>query len=115
MIRFNSFKWIVIVALFIAGIFANDYFVGQPVALRLAGWVVLVVILALLAFQTTQGQKTWEFLQEARVELRKVVWPTRQETMQTTLIIIGMVGVTALFLWGIDSLLLWLVGFLTGQ
>ncbi len=99
----------------VAGIVANSYFANQPMALRLAGWVVLLAILALIAFRTEQGRQVWLFLQDARMELRKVIWPTRQETIQTTLIIIAMVGLTALFLWGIDSLLLWLVGFLTGQ
>jgi preprotein translocase subunit SecE len=113
--RFNTIKWIAIIVLLIAAIVANSHFANQPVALRLAGWVVLLAILALLAFQTEQGRKVWLFLQDARMELRKVIWPTRQETTQTTLIIIAMVGITALFLWGADTLLLWLVSFLTGQ
>jgi preprotein translocase subunit SecE len=113
--HFNALKWLVVVIMLVAGIVANSYFANQPMALRLAGWVVLLAILALIAFRTEQGRQVWLFLQDARMELRKVIWPTRQETIQTTLIIIAMVGLTALFLWGIDSLLLWLVGFLTGQ
>jgi preprotein translocase subunit SecE len=113
--RFNSFKWAVILVLVAAGIVANSYFVNQPVALRLVGWVVLLAIAAFIAFQTSQGQQVWAFLQEARIEMRKVIWPTRQETVQTTLVVIAMVGIASLFLWGVDSLLLWLVGLLTGQ
>ncbi|MEX5381397.1 preprotein translocase subunit SecE, partial [Acinetobacter towneri] len=53
-------------------------------------------------------------LKEARVEIRKVVWPTRQETMQTTLIVVAVVLVMALLLWGLDSLLGWLVSLIVG-
>jgi preprotein translocase subunit SecE len=49
------------------------------------------------------------------MEMRKVVWPTREETMQTTLVVAGMVIILALLLWGMDSLLVWLIGWLTGQ
>ena len=49
------------------------------------------------------------------VELRKVVWPTRQETIQTTLIVVAMVVVAALILWGLDKVFFWLVAWLTGQ
>ncbi len=62
---------------------------------------------AVIAFQTSQGRKAWDFIQEARMELRKVVWPTRQEVIQTTLLIIAMVVITSLLLWAVDSFLLW--------
>lgn len=114
-IRLNAIKWVVIIALIVAGIIANGYLATQPAALRLAGWVVLLVVALLIAYQTVQGQQVWFFLQEARTELRKVVWPTRPEIIQTTLIVIAVVAVMALFLWGVDSTLLWLVGLLTGQ
>lgn len=113
--KFDMLKWLVVLALLIGGVIASSHFSTQPVALRVAGWLVLSCITALIAFQTTQGRRVWAFAQDARMELRKVVWPTRQETIQTTLLVIAMVVVTGLFLWGIDSLLLWAVGFLTGQ
>jgi preprotein translocase subunit SecE len=53
-------------------------------------------------------------LKEARGEIRKVVWPTRQETTQTTLIVVVVVLVMALLLWGLDSLLGWLVSMVVG-
>ena len=59
-------------------------------------------------------QHLWRFLQETRGELRKVVWPTRRETVQTTLIVIVMALVSSLFLWGVDSMMLWIIKFLTG-
>jgi preprotein translocase subunit SecE len=114
-LKFNALKWAIVIALLVVSIFANSYFADLFVALRLGCWMVVLGAALLISFRTIQGQLVWGFLRDARIELRKVVWPTRQETVQTTLIIIGMVGVTALFLWGVDSALLWLVGFLTGQ
>jgi preprotein translocase subunit SecE len=66
-----------------------------------------------LFFYTTQGQRFLVFVEASRAELRKVVWPTREETVRTTLIVMAMVMVAGLFLWGIDTLLLWAVAFLT--
>lgn len=109
----NTLKWIVVAILLIAGVVANSYFAAQPAALRLVGWLVLLGVVVLIASQTKEGRWTWGFFQDARMELRKVVWPTRQETVQTTLLVILMVAVTAAFLWCIDTTLLWLVGLLT--
>ncbi len=113
--KLDTLKWLIAGALTIAGIFGNNYFSAQPMALRLAGWLILGCAIVLIVFQTTLGRRIWAFTLDARMELRKVVWPTRQETIQTTLLVMAMVAITALFLWAIDSLLLWLVGYLTGQ
>ena len=67
-----------------------------------------------IALRTEQGAETLEFMQGARTELRKVVWPTRAETTQTTLIVIAMVVIMGLLLWLLDSLLFWLVRLVTG-
>lgn len=113
--KLDTLKWLVAGILTVAGIFGNNYFSAQPIALRLAGWLILGCVIVLIVFQTAIGRRIWAFAQDARMELRKVVWPTRQETIQTTLLVIAMVAVTALLLWAIDSFLLWLVGYLTGQ
>lgn len=67
-----------------------------------------------VALQTAPGAETLEFLQGSRSELRKVVWPTRAETTQTTLIVIAMVVVMGLLLWLLDVVLFWLVRLVTG-
>ncbi len=59
--------------------------------------------------------RLFAFFKNARAELRKVVWPTRQETLQTALVVVAMVVVLALVLWGLDGVLVWLIGSLTGQ
>lgn len=113
--RFNAFKWVIVFLIIIGGIVANTYFNQTAWALRAAIGIVLIALAVLTAFQTTTGQLVWNFMKGARVELRKVVWPTRQETVQTTLVVVAMVVFAALVLWGIDTLFFWLVGWLTGQ
>ncbi len=107
--------WSFVLALIIAGLFANYYYNTQPWPLRLLGWLLLLVIAGFVAVQTRLGKSALEFARESRTELRKVYWPTRPETIQTTLIVAVMVVVLALVLWGVDSLLMWGIGWLTGQ
>jgi len=111
----NIFLWLVIVAVVAAGVVANFYFAYYAVSIRLIGWLAITIVVVLLALQTTAGALSWEFIKQARNEMRKVTWPTRQETVQTSLVVIGMVVLMSLILWGIDSILLWLIGMLTGQ
>jgi preprotein translocase subunit SecE len=108
-------KWAFVLILIIAGLIANYYYNTQPWPLRLLGWLLLLVMAFVVALQTQQGGKALEFARESRIELRKVYWPTRQETIQTTFVVATVVIVLALMLWGVDSLLMSLVGWLTGQ
>jgi preprotein translocase subunit SecE len=111
----DTLKWLVISFVIAAIIVANYYFANQSVAIRIAGNIIAGLVILSIISSTTSGKRFWQFAQEARIELRKVVWPTRQETIHATLVIVVVVGITALFLWGIDSVLLWAVSFLTGQ
>lgn len=108
-------KWIVVFLLLIVGIVANTYFSSVAWAIRAACGLVLIAAIFLIASRTNNGQVFWRFVQASRAELRKVAWPTRQETIQTTLVVVGMVVLAALVLWGIDTFFFWLVGWLTGQ
>ena len=112
--RFDLVKWLVVAALVAVGVVGNQYFSTEPVLYRVLGLVALAAVAAFVAFQTARGQAFAVLLKEARVEIRKVVWPTRQETMQTTLIVVAVVLVMALLLWGLDSLLGWLVSLIVG-
>ncbi|WP_342219694.1 preprotein translocase subunit SecE [Rickettsiella endosymbiont of Miltochrista miniata] len=109
----DSMLWIMMGVLFLLTIYANSYFSHQAIAIRLIGWIIGALVLASLFFYTTLGRRFWAFAQASRAELRKVVWPSREETVRTTLIVMAMVVVAGLFLWGIDTLLLWAVAFLT--
>lgn len=104
--------WIAVSLVTIAA-FVGTYFFhleGPVKALVWVGWLVLVLV---LGFFTPQGKKVYVFGQEAKVELEKVVWPTRQETIQTTSIVMIMVTVTGFVLWGIDSGMMWTIGKIT--
>ncbi|OIZ99403.1 preprotein translocase subunit SecE [Rickettsiella grylli] len=105
--------WIMMGIVLLLSIYTNHYFSHQVIAIRLIGWIIAILILASLFFYTAIGRQFWVFAQASRAELRKVVWPTREETVRTTLIVIVMVIVAGLFLWAIDTLLLWAVAFLT--
>lgn len=113
--NFDWLKWVVAVVLLVAGLVANYFYNQQPWPLRLLAWLFLSGIIAAVLFQTRQGKQALEFARESRIELRKVFWPTRQEVVQTTLVIAAAVVVLALLLWGIDGVLMWLIGWLTGQ
>ncbi len=112
--NWDALKWALVVILIAAGIWANYHFSQIDWALRLAGWIVLACIVVAIALQTAAGRRAWVFAKEARGELRKVVWPTRRETIQTTMVVVGMVVLMALILWAIDSFLLWLVSLVSG-
>jgi len=76
-------------------------------------WLAWFVATLGLAYFTQPGQAVFEFGKEAKLELEKVVWPSRQETTQTTLIVMTMVMVAGFVLWGIDSSMMWAIGKLT--
>ena len=67
-----------------------------------------------IAMSSTQGQRLWHFIQGSRVEIRKVVWPTRQETTQTAIAVFVFTLILALFFWALDSGLLWITRRLVG-
>ena len=107
--RFDTLKWIVVFALVAVAVVGNSYFSDQSLLYRVLGIVALAIVAGLVALQTAKGAAFWALIKGARMEIRKVVWPTRQETVQTTLIVVGFVLLVALFLWGLDSFLGWLV------
>jgi preprotein translocase subunit SecE len=112
--RFDLLKWLVVAALVVVGVVGNQFFSGEPILYRVLGLLVLAAVAAFVGLQTAKGQAFFGLAKEARVEIRKVVWPTRQETTQTTLIVVAVVLVMALLLWGLDSLLGWLVSMIVG-
>lgn len=113
--RFDWLKWLVAVALLLAGLIGNHYYSQVSMPLRTIAWLALVALAGFVASRTQKGKWVVSFFRDARMELRKVVWPTRQETMQTTLVVAVMVIILALILWGMDGILVWLIGWLTGQ
>jgi preprotein translocase subunit SecE len=105
----NKLKWLIIVLLVVAMVVANVYFSEIATAIRAAGFIVIAAVLLFFAKTTTQGELAWGFIKDSRIEMRKVVWPTRKETVNTTMIIVAVVLVAALILWLFDSLFMYLV------
>jgi preprotein translocase subunit SecE len=112
--RFDNLKWAVVAVLVVAGIAGNIYFDDQSLLYRVLGLLALGALAAFVALQTVQGAAFWRLAREARMEIRKVVWPTRQETTQTTLVVVVFVLLSALLLWGLDTLLGWLASLIIG-
>ena len=111
----DSVKLVLSAALLLGGLVGYYWFADASVLLRAVG-VVLSLALAIGVFLTTaRGRDVWRFIQSSRIELRKVVWPTRQETFQTTMAVIIFVIIMGLFFWGLDMFLLWATRMLTGQ
>ena len=112
--RLDALKWLAVALLVAVGVVGNQYFSAEPILYRVLVLLVLAAVAGFLAFQTAKGKAFAVLLKEARVEIRKVVWPTRQETTQTTMIVVLVVLLMALMLWGLDSLLGWLVSLIVG-
>jgi preprotein translocase subunit SecE len=112
--KLDPILWIVVVALVAAGVYGNSYFANESVLYRVLALVVLAGIAGWLASLTAKGKAFIQLGLEARTEIRKVVWPTRQETQSTTFIVVAVVFVVAIILWAVDSLLSWLITFVVG-
>ena len=113
--RFDSLKLGIAVAILAAGIVAFYYFEGQLLVLRVLGLLAVAGISVFVAAQSNTGKNIIGFIRGAQTEVRKVVWPTRAETVQTTLAVILMVFLVGIFLWLLDMFLLWAIQLLTGQ
>jgi len=108
-------KWLVAFALLLAGLIGNHYYSDVSMLVRTLIWLAVLSFSGLIASTTRKGRWVMDFFRDSRAELRKVVWPTREETLQTTLVVAAMVVILALILWGMDGMLVWSIGWLTGQ
>ncbi|MFL2872221.1 MAG: preprotein translocase subunit SecE [Pseudohongiellaceae bacterium] len=98
-------KWIAAAALVGAGIYLNSYFSAESLLLRTIGLLFVAAIAGWTAAQTEKGGGFIDLCMEARVEIRKVVWPSRQETTQTTIVVLIVIFIVAIILWLLDSML----------
>lgn len=110
----NILKWLIAISVAAAAIVGNQMYAEAGLLYRILGVVALMAIALGFASITTQGRAFLVLLKEANIERRKVVWPTRQETTQTTMIVVAVVIVVAILLWGLDSLLSWIVSSVIG-
>ena len=111
----DTAKLVMSVTLVVIGIWAFYYFAGYSLLLRVIGLLAIAGGAAAIALTSQPGRQLWRFAIDARMEVRKVVWPTRQETIQTTLIVMVMVFLLGILLWLFDMVLMSILRFLTGQ
>ncbi|TDQ36366.1 preprotein translocase subunit SecE [Thiopseudomonas denitrificans] len=112
--RLDSLKWLVVAALVTVAVVGNQYFAAESILYRAIGVLLVAAAALFVAAQTAKGSAMLVLGREARAEIRKVVWPNRQETVQTTLIVVAVVLVMGLILWGLDSLFGWVVSIIVG-
>lgn len=110
----DGVKWALALLVVAAALGGFYYFSDQSLLLRVVGLLVAAGLAIAIILQTERGRATWGFLKEARTEVRKVVWPTRKETVHTTGIVFVMVTVVAIFLWLLDMFLGWAVSSMIG-
>ena len=104
--------WLGLVLVTCLAFFCTYYFkFSSPVKVII--WICWFVLSGVLSYFTSKGQQVFAFGIEAKAELLKVVWPTRQETIQTTSIVMIMVAVTGFILWGIDTGMMWAIAKIT--
>ncbi|WP_341938883.1 preprotein translocase subunit SecE [Marinimicrobium sp. C2-29] len=112
--RLDPVKWLLVVGLVAVGVVGNSHFSAEPILYRVLGLLVLAAVAILISLQTEKGSSLWRLLRESLVEVRKVVWPSRQETNQTTLIVIAVVIVMSIILWLLDTFFGWVASLIIG-
>jgi preprotein translocase subunit SecE len=111
----DKLKLLVAVMLVISGVAGFYFLADAPTVVRVLSVIVGVVLAGVVAGMSAPGKQFFGFALEARDEAKKVVWPTRKETIQMTGVVMAFVVVMALFLWAVDSILMWLVKLAMGQ
>ncbi|AEG02184.1 preprotein translocase subunit SecE [Methylomonas methanica] len=99
----------------VAGVVAFYHFSDLLLLYRVLGLVVIVSMAVGICFTTVKGRAVWQFMHEAKLEVRRVVWPTRDETVRTTLLVFAMVFIVGLILWLLDMFLFWAIQLLMSQ
>jgi preprotein translocase subunit SecE len=113
--RFDSIKLGAALLLLAAAIVAFYRFDDQLLVVRVLGLLAAAGVSVFIAAQSTSGRNIISFISGSKAEVRKVVWPTRAETIQTTMAVMLMVLLVGIFLWLLDMVLLWAIQILTGQ
>ena len=104
---FDTVKLLCALLALIAGVGGFYYFEDESQLLRVIGLLAVVATAFFIVSTTDIGRRGLGFVRDARVEVRKVVWPTRTEATQTTIAVLIMVFVVAIMLWLIDMTLGW--------
>jgi len=111
----DTVKLALALALLVGGVFAFYWFADRSLLMRVLALLGITGAAIFVASQTALGRSTWDFIGSTRTEVRKVVWPTRAETTQTTMAVLFVVVLMGVVLWLMDMVLLRAIRFLTGQ
>ncbi len=114
-ISMDSVKLVIALLIAVAAMAAFYIYPEQSTLLRVGGLLLAAVVAVGIALKTAKGSNIWGFFHGSQIEVRKVVWPTRQETLQTTLIVVLVVVLVSIILWVLDMFLGWTIGALMGQ
>jgi preprotein translocase subunit SecE len=112
--KLDGLKWLVVIAVVAVGVVGNSIYADQSLLYRVVALLVLAGVAVYVALKTAKGAGFFVHMKEAKNEIRKVVWPTRQETGQTTLMVVGVVIIIGLMLWGLDTFLGFVVSSVIG-
>lgn len=100
----DAAKWLFVVVLMLAGVFGYHYFDKVSSIYRILALVPVFAVAIFVGLKTKRGEIFWGLMKGAFTEARRVVWPTRQEATQTTLVVMAVIFVMSLVLWALDSL-----------
>ena len=112
--RFDLFKWLVVILLVAAGVYGNAYYSEQSVLYRFVALLLMGALALVIAINTAKGAAVFDVVRGALVEWRKVVFPTRQEINQTTMMVLLVAAVTALILGVLDAIFRFLASLIIG-
>jgi preprotein translocase subunit SecE len=102
---FETIKWLVVLVLIGLVVWGNSYYSAVSVLYRALAITAIGIVAAFVALQTQQGKAFNQLRRDSMVELRRVVWPTRQESLQTTLVVVGFTMLVAFALFLMDWIL----------
>ena len=112
---FDVVKQVISIIFVVTGVAAFYHFSEVSQLYRVLALVAVIIAALGLVLTTELGRNIWNFMLESKQEVRRVVWPTREETIRTTLMVFLMALVVGLVLWGLDGFLFWGIRKLTGQ
>lgn len=110
----NRWKWTLVFCLLTAVIIGNYLCRTVVLSVRVPSILIVISIALLVAWRTSQGRRLVCFVKEAKIEAQGVIWPKRQVTARFTFAIVLMTMVAALVLWGVDTVLVLMISYLTG-
>lgn len=108
----DTVKWAAVLSLTVGAIGGNAYFSDLPFLYRLVGVVAVLAVAIFVLSGTEKGDQLFAMAKDARAEVRRVVWPTKQETWATSGVVVVVVLLSALILWGVDYALGSLVSYI---